>query len=58
MFPEASAPFVEHCVLLVLGHPFDFSWLEVSQTDVFHHPSPFARVPGTADLQAVTRLGW
>jgi hypothetical protein len=28
--------FVEHCVSLVLGHPFDFSWLEVSQTDVFH----------------------
>src|ERR1700733_1006879 len=27
---------VEHCVSLVLGHPFDFSWLEVSQTDVFH----------------------
>src|SRR5205807_6696748 len=28
--------FVEHCVLLVLGHPFEFSWLDVSQTDVFH----------------------
>jgi hypothetical protein len=28
--------FVEHCVLLVLGHPFEFAWLEVSQTDVFH----------------------
>src|SRR6266853_5879016 len=28
--------FVEHCVLLVLGHPFEFSWLHVSQTDVFH----------------------
>src|SRR5208283_4476139 len=27
--------FVEHCVLLVLG-PFEFSWLHVSQTDVFH----------------------
>src|SRR2546422_2143378 len=27
---------VEHGVSLVLGHPFDFSWLEVSQTDVFH----------------------
>src|ERR1700730_177062 len=28
--------FVEHCVSLGLGHHFDFSWLEVSQTDVFH----------------------
>src|SRR5580700_3691749 len=28
--------FVEHCVSLVLGHPFEFPWLDVSQTDVFH----------------------
>src|SRR6266404_979016 len=28
--------FVEHCVSLVLGHPFEFSWLDVSQADVFH----------------------
>src|SRR6266436_6400949 len=28
--------FVEECVLLVFGHPFEFSWLDVSQTDVFH----------------------
>src|SRR5271167_596510 len=28
--------FVEHCVSLVPGHPFEFSWLDVSQTDVFH----------------------
>src|SRR5437660_12429071 len=28
--------FVERCVSLVLGHPFEFSRLEVSQTDVFH----------------------
>ena len=28
--------FVERCVLLVLGHPFEFSWLDVSQADVFH----------------------
>src|SRR3984885_7199452 len=34
--------FVEHCVSLVLGHPFEFSWLEVSQTDVSH---PFLLVP-------------
>jgi hypothetical protein len=25
---------VERCVSLVLGHPFEFSWLDVSQTDV------------------------
>src|SRR2546425_12994847 len=28
--------FVERCVSLGLGHPFEFSWLHVSQTDVFH----------------------
>src|SRR4029434_1007327 len=28
--------FVEYCVSLLLGHPFEFSWLDVSQTDVFH----------------------
>src|SRR4029077_1897738 len=28
--------FVERCVSLFLGHPFEFSWLDVSQTDVFH----------------------
>src|SRR5258708_35988446 len=33
---RAVKAFVEHCVLLVLGHPFEFSWLHVSQTDVFH----------------------
>src|SRR3977135_3591801 len=27
---------VERCVSLLLGHPFEFSWLDVSQTDVFH----------------------
>src|ERR1700686_1743701 len=32
--------FVERSVSLVLGHPFEFSWLDVSQTDVFHRPSP------------------
>src|ERR1700719_4733943 len=32
--------FVKHCVSLVLGHPFECSWLEVSQTDVFHCSSP------------------
>src|ERR1051325_4614850 len=28
--------FVEHCVSLVLGHPFECSWLDVSQTEVSH----------------------
>src|SRR5438309_6592309 len=28
--------FVEGCVSLALGHPFEFSRLEVSQADVFH----------------------
>ena len=28
--------FVEHCVSLVLGHPFECAWLDVSQTDVSH----------------------
>src|SRR5712691_8131858 len=28
--------FIERCVPLVLGHAFEFSWLDVSQTDVFH----------------------
>src|SRR6267142_3890881 len=31
--------FIERCVSLVLGHPFEFSWLDVSQTDVFHYSS-------------------
>src|SRR6185436_2448127 len=32
--------FVEHGVSLVLGHPFECSWLDVSQTDVFHCSRP------------------
>src|SRR3989442_2493092 len=31
---------IERCVSLVFGHPFECSWLEVSQTDVFHCSSP------------------
>src|SRR5258708_15747140 len=27
---------VQRCVALVLGHPFELSWLDVSQADVFH----------------------
>ena len=33
---------VEHCVPLVLAHPFEFSRLDVSQTHVFIHFSLFA----------------
>src|SRR5437660_2848320 len=32
--------FVERCVSLVLGHPFKFSWFDVSQAEVFHCFSP------------------
>src|SRR3984885_9200220 len=32
---------VKGCISLVLGHPFEFSWLEVSQADVFHCSSPW-----------------
>src|SRR2546430_14614058 len=32
--------FVERSVSLVLAHPFEFSWLDVSQTYVFHCSSP------------------
>src|SRR5258708_32390559 len=28
--------FVKCCVAVVLGHPFELSWLEVAQADVFH----------------------
>ena len=34
--------FVERCVSLVLGHRFEFSCLDVSQTDVFHCSLPFS----------------
>ena len=27
---------VEYSLSLVFGHPFEFSWLDVSQADVFH----------------------
>src|SRR5882724_9610857 len=35
--------FVERCVSLVLGHPCEFSWRGVAQTDVFHCSSPLGR---------------
>jgi hypothetical protein len=31
---------VEHCVPLVLGHPFEFSRLEIAQTDISHSSLP------------------
>src|SRR6185295_19505116 len=40
--------FVEHSVSLVLGHPFECSWLDVSQTDVFHSSCPLGVASGTA----------
>src|SRR5208283_2419628 len=43
--------FVERCVSLVLGHAFELSWLDVSQTDVFH---PFLLVSSDS-LVAVTQ---
>src|SRR5215510_14837696 len=47
--------FVERCVSLVLGHPLEFSWLDVSQTDVFHCSSPHCGFGGTAS-RALRRL--
>jgi hypothetical protein len=39
---------VEHCVSLVLGHPFECAWLDVSQTDVFHR---FFLVSGSGSVR-------
>src|SRR6266702_184745 len=43
--------FVERCVSLVLSHPFEFSWLDVSHTDVFHRSSP----PGGSQQHSLAR---
>jgi hypothetical protein len=50
--------FVEHCVSLVLGHPFEFSWLDVSQTDVFHCSLILggARSAGVADFLSLFQV--
>ena len=40
-----SPAVIEHCVSLVHSHPSKFSWIEVSQTDVFHLFSPSRRGP-------------
>jgi hypothetical protein len=45
--------FVERCVSLVLDHPFEFSWLDVSQTDVFHCSSPL----GGSQQHSLARAG-
>src|SRR5258707_9724913 len=47
--------FVEHRVSLVLGHPFEFSWLEVSQTDVFHCSSPRSSPWGGSGQHSLAR---
>jgi hypothetical protein len=38
---------VERCVSLVLVHPFEVSWLDIAQTDVFH---PFRLVSGSGSV--------
>jgi hypothetical protein len=43
--------FVEHCVSLVLGHPFECSRLDISQTDVFYCSSP----PGGSQQHSLAR---
>src|ERR1700674_224538 len=45
--------FVERCVSLALGHPFEFSWLDVSQADVFHR---FLLV--SCDSESRSRRSW
>src|SRR5262249_48804098 len=40
--------FVERCVSLVLSHPFEFSWADVSQADVFHCSSPHSGLAESA----------
>src|SRR6267378_7400881 len=47
--------FVEHRLSLALGHPFEFSWLEVSQTDVFHCSSPRSSPWGGRQQHRLTR---
>jgi hypothetical protein len=47
--------FVERCVSLVLGHPFEFPWLEVSQTDIFHCSFPRFSPLGGSQQPSVAR---
>src|SRR6266852_328941 len=46
---------VERCVSLVLGHPLEFSWLDVSQTDVFH---PFLLVSCDSDSRSSSNMAF
>src|SRR6266849_3171414 len=46
---------VERCLSLVLGHPFEFSWLDVSQTDVFHGSSPRSSPLGGTQRHSLAR---
>src|SRR5258707_146587 len=39
--------FVEYCVSFVLGHPFEFSWLDVSPADVIHRFLPVSSDSGS-----------
>src|SRR5579863_29345 len=55
--------FVERGVSLVLGHPFEFPWLEVSQTDVFHpvllvscSGPPGALITQSSEMCSTTRI--
>src|SRR5260221_872808 len=47
--------FVERCVSLVFGHPFEFSRLKVSQTDVFHGSSPRSSLWGRSEQHSLAR---
>src|SRR5213080_4422096 len=48
--------FVKRCVSLALGHSFEFSWLEVSQTDLFHWSSPHGGRVGGTGSRALRRI--
>src|SRR5437667_9822345 len=48
--------FVKRCVSLALGHSFEFSWLEVSQTDLFHWSSPHSGRVGGTGSRALRRI--
>src|SRR5450432_2079085 len=48
--------FVEHSLSLVLGHPFECSRLDVSQTDVFHCSSPLDSGPLASGREPAARL--
>src|SRR6266851_7348990 len=47
---------VERCVSLALSHPFEFSWLEVSQADVFHRFLLFVGASGHSLARWIVHL--